>query len=114
MNTIFIIAIVWAITIFIGLFIVNFNLAMGLSKSETVEIVDDLAYYFKGKNKIVVESFYPSVLYIEEGDKVKWINKSSSKKHSVTSILSYGKPIFFDHVLYNMTNSNIDEFEYRF
>jgi plastocyanin len=110
MKNIFISIITWSIIGIVGLFIVDFHLAMGFQKSETIEIVDDLEY----KNGTKAEIFYPSVLYLEEEDKVKWINKSNSP-HTVTSILSYGKPIFFDHMIdkENITSTN-DQFEYGF
>jgi len=109
MKDIYFTTLAYFISVIIGLYFINFHLVIGDLESETIQIIKDLTYIEeKSNNTKTVESFNPSVLYIEKGDTVKW-NNTSNMTHTITSIISYGKPIRFDHLI-----ESKDEYEYRF
>jgi plastocyanin len=82
---------------------------------KTIEVVENIEDPRYKAAFGMVESFNPSPVYIQQGDTITWRNTAVNKAHAVTSILSYGKPLFFDHILSpkNETSTS-DEFSQTF
>src|SRR5215211_7223644 len=91
--------------------------------AETIMIIENIKYEVDSKNQTsedsknqmfeMAESFDPSPVYIQRGESVGWIN-NGSKPHTVTSVLSYGKALFFDRELHRQDNLTEPQYIYKF
>lgn len=76
--------------------------------TKIVQMIENIEYGQEEK----AESFDPSPVYIRQGESVRWIN-TGIYNHTVTSVISYGKPLFFDQAL-KPNSSTENEFNYTF
>ena len=102
------------LTIAALLFIIHLQQSIGLHRlnAQMIEISESLEYKSSNGTTVKVESFNPSPAYVSVGDNVTWKN-NAEQIHTVTSIVSYGKALYFDHTL-GTKNQSDNEFSYTF